>query len=353
MPGLSGALDIARWSLYSSQLAIEVTSHNLANANTEGYSRQTLEVRANNPITMGPGQMGTGVKAQQVVRAYDQFVNEQVNLKRSDYYFWSTQKDTMEQIEMIFNESDEFGLNYLLGEFWNAWGDLSNNPDGVPEREALLAKSSNLISSIKDIDYNLRAYQDNLNSNIQASVTQINSLVSQIADLNNQISSVEIEGVVNANDLRDSRDLLLEELSSYIDINYYEEETSGQMMVFIMGGTPLVLGNNHYDLSTARNTATGNTDIFWQDNAGREVDVTSSFEGGKIAGWVDARDSKIDSYLASLNTLTKELMWQVNSLHSEGNGLQAVSSMVGTVEVGDLADNLGTDFMGSVGIVEI
>ena len=345
MPGIGGALDIARWSLYSSQLAIEVLSHNIANANTPGYSRQQLKIESNVPITMGPGQIGTGVKATEVTRYYDAFINEQVTLKKSQYYYWDAQNRAMEEIETIFNESDEYGLNKIMGEFWNAWSDLSNNPEGSPEREALLAKSNNLIQFIGNLDYNLREYQRHLDSSIRGSVNQINGLIKQIADLNNQISSVEINGIINANDLRDRRELLLENLAEYLDISYYEEESSGQVMVYILGGTPLVLGKDHYALDYQRNPATGFTDILWKDLSGRTINLTNKLEGGKIAGWANVRDTKIGSYLDSMNSLTKELVWQVNALHSEGVGLDPVSSLTGTVEITDPTDDLGADFL--------
>ncbi len=345
MPGVGGALDIARWSLYSSQLAIEVLSHNIANANTPGYSRQQLKVQSNVPITMGPGQIGTGVKATEVTRYYDAFINEQVTLKKSQYYYWDAQNGAMEEIETIFNESDEYGLNKIMGEFWNAWSDLSNNPEGSPEREALLAKSNNLIQFVGDLDYNLREYQRHLDSSIRGSVSQINGLIKQIADLNNQISSVEIDGIINANDLRDQREFFLENLAEYLDINYYEEESSGQVMVYILGGTPLVLGKDHYTLGQQRNADTGFTDILWKDLSGRTVNVTNKLDGGKIAGWVNVRDTKIGSYLDSMDSLTEELVWQVNSLHSEGVGLDPVSSLTGTVEITALTDDLGADFL--------
>ena len=345
MPGLSGALDIARWSLYSSQLAIEVVGHNIANANTPGYSRQSLQVQANIPITMGPGQIGTGVKATEVIRAYDTFINKQVDLKTSQYYYWQAQNTAMEEIETIFNESDEYGLNALMGEFWNAWGDLANNHDGTAERESLIAKSGNMTQFINDIDYNLRQYQRYLDSSIQGYVNQMNTIISQIADLNAQITSIEVKGLINANDLRDKRDLLVEQLSEYVDINYYEEESSGQVMVYVLGGTPLVLGNSAYTLDCRQNATTGLTDIIWMDQSGRTVNITDKLEGGKLAGWVNVRDTKIDRYLGSLNSLVEELVWQVNSLHSEGVGAASVSSMTGTVQISALTDDLGSDFL--------
>ncbi len=345
MSGLGGALNIASWSLYSSQLALEVLSHNIANANTQGYSRQSLQVEPNVPITMAPGQMGTGVKATEVTRAYDAFINEQITQKMSQYYYWEAQSSSMVEIENIFNESEGYGLNQLMGEFWNAWSDLSNNPDGIPEREALLAKTENLVQFTGDMDYNLRQYQRHLDSSIRGSVDQINTVIEQIADLNKQISSVEIDGMINANDLRDRRELLLEELSTYMDISYYEEEQSGQVMVYILGGTPVVLGKEAYSLDYEIDTTTGYTNVLWQDSSGRTVDITHKLEGGKIAGWIDVRDTKIGSYLGSLNTLTEELVWQVNALHSQGVGLESVDSMTGTVEVSGLADDLSTDFL--------
>ncbi|HPS92985.1 MAG TPA: flagellar basal body rod C-terminal domain-containing protein, partial [Deltaproteobacteria bacterium] len=192
---------------------------------------------------------------------------------------------------------------------------------------------------------NLRACQRNINNTIAGSVDQVNSITSQIAELNKSISTVEIDGVINANDLRDRRDLLLGQLSELVNISYYEEEQSGQVMVYILGGTPLVLGNDTYSLSSLRDTVTGDTNIVWNDTSGRTLNITNKIEGGKLAGLVDARDSKIDTYLDSLNTLSKEIVWQVNALHSEGVGLAPVSEMTGTVEMSGLTDDLGTDFL--------
>jgi len=345
MSGIGGALNIARWSLYSSQLALEVTAHNIANANTEGFSRQSLRIEPNYPLNVGPGQIGTGVKATEVVRAYDEFINEQVNLKKSEYYFWNAENGAMEEIETIFNESDGYGINKLLGDFWNAWGDLSNNSEGVPERESLINKTRSLVQVSKDVDYNLRAYQRNLDSNLRGAVDEINIIIEQVAELNARITSTEIDGSNNANDLRDRRDLLLGDLSEYMDISYYEEESSGQVMVYIMGGTPLVLGTSEYSLSYGNNVSTGFTNLYWNDNSGRQLDITQRIQGGKIAGWVDVRDNKIGSYLGTMNTLMEELVWQVNDLHSEGVGLSSVSSMVGNVEVSGPGDDLDTDFL--------
>jgi flagellar hook-associated protein 1 FlgK len=284
---------------------------------------------------MVPGQIGTGVSATEITRQYDEFVTKQVIEQNSDTEFWSAQYKAMEEIESIFTENEESGINYLLGQFWNAWSDLSDNPDGTAEREALIAQSENLVQAITDIDYNLRSYQRYLNNAIQGAVETVNSLTSQIADLNGKITSVEIDGSVNANDLRDTRDKLLLELSSYVDISYYEEEQSGQVMVYILGGTPLVMGLSSYSLTNQYNNQTGNTDVLWQDSSGREVNITDDLDGGKIAGWIETRDNRIGQYLDTFNTFAGELIYQVNDLHSLGVGLESVSSMTGTETIED------------------
>jgi flagellar hook-associated protein 1 len=344
MSGLGGALSIAGWTLYNSQLALQVTSNNVANANTEGYSKQTLKLEPNFPLNIGPGSIGTGARATEVVRAHDDFINSQVNTKASQYYYWKAQNDAMSEIETIFNETGDTGLNAMLSKFWSAWGDLADNPDGTAEREALLAQTETLVQTVKNMDYDLRETQRNLDDNIRGSVDQVNTLVQQIADLNNQISGVEVKGSVNANDLRDRRDQLLKSLSEYMDISYYEEENSGQVMVYILGGTPLVLGKNTYSLDSQFSQATGFSSVVWQDESGRTVDITDKLEGGKIAGWVNVRDNGIDTYLDSLNTLTDELTWQVNSLHADGTGIEPVSSMTGTVDITSPDDDLGANF---------
>jgi flagellar hook-associated protein 1 FlgK len=323
--------------MYSSQLAIEIASHNIANANTEGFSKQNLRLEANQAINMGPGQIGTGVKAVEVTRANDAFLTAQVAQKKSDYAYWNSQNTAMTEIESIFNETGDSGLNASMGEFWSAWGDLANNPDGSPERQSLLAKTDNLLSMVHDIDDNLRVYQRNLDTKIRGSVTEVNTILKQIADLNGSISNMEVKGSVNANDLRDQRDLLLDKLSEHMDITHYEDERTGQVMVYILGGTPLVMGKDTYTLSTQRDTTTGFSSVLWNDSSGRTIDITHKLKGGDIAGLAYARDSGgIDSYLGSLNTLTKELVWQVNSLHSEGAGLQSAQQMTGTVEINDI-----------------
>lgn len=347
MSGIYSSLDIGKQTLLASQIALNVVSNNIANANTEGYSKQNVTLKANMSIPSSAGQIGTGVTATEITRQYNLLFSQQANDAKSDYEYWSSQSTVLQEIETIFNESDETGLNNILSEFWSAWSDLSNNPDGAAERESLLAQSENLISTIKEMSANLKSYQDTLNTDIQNAVGEVNSILSQIADLNARITNVEAGGTTNANDLRDSRDELVNQLNQYMDVSYSEDNETGQYSVYVNGGTPLVLGNTSYSLSCERNAVTGNTDVIWKGVSGNTVNLTDDLEGGEIAGWINVRDNYISEYSDSLNTLAGEIIWQVNSLHSEGTGLSSVSSMTGTVTIDDADAAIdGTDASG-------
>ena len=124
-------------------------------------------------------------------------------------------------------------------------------------------------------------------------MTEVNTITQQIADLNLSISTVEVKGSVNANDLRDQRDLLLDKLAEHMDITYYEDERSGQVMVFVLGGTPLVMGKETNTLSTERDATTGFSRVLWNDSSGRTIDLTHKLKGGDIAGLVNIRDSGV------------------------------------------------------------
>ena len=229
--------------MLTSQLSLEVISHNIANANTDGYSEQTLQVKANNPINTAPGQLGTGVIATQVTRQYNAYLNQQVIQKTSDDSYWNAQQSTMDEVDNIFNESSGNGINSLMSTFWNDWSNLATTPDDTSTRQTLLSDSDNLISTLQEMDTNLTSSQQNLDTTINSDVDDANTLIKQIATLNSEITSVEVKGQTNANDLRDERDLDLQNLAKQLNISSYEDSNTGAVNVYILGGTPLVEGN--------------------------------------------------------------------------------------------------------------
>jgi len=320
MSSLYGILNTAGTALLTQQNAIEVTGHNIANVNTPGYSRQRVDMETNVPLLSQPGQTGAGVNAAEIQRIYDRFLGKQINDENQSLGNWEAQKGIYERVEMLFNESTGYGLNQAMSEFWNAWQNMANNPSDLASRAALLAKSETMATSFNNIYSNLEQIQADIDTSITGTVEEINSVTEQIAGLNEKITRIEVGGQ-NANDYRDSRDILLKDLSLMIDIVTFEN-SEGKVTVLTVGGRPLVENFSSWDLST-QNNAFGHKDILWTDSEGNQVDITDNISGGKLKGWLEARDVTISDYLSNHDDLAAEIIQEVNDLHSAGYGLDS------------------------------
>jgi len=318
MSFLYSILDTGKSALLSQQYGISVTGHNIANVNTPGYTRQRVQLETNFPISTSPGQIGTGVGVAEVERVYDRFVGAQIQNETMNLGEWEAYRDSLERLEAVFNESEGYGLNNVMGEFWNAWQDLSNNPGGQAERVALIAKSETMSTTFNQFRKDITTIQQDADFNIRMTVGEINDLSLKISDLNKRISEAEAIGQ-NANDYRDRRDLLLNEMSLLIDINSFETD-DGKVTVLTGSGRPLVENLSAWNLSTEPD-GTGLHDIVWVDNDGNSVDITAEVSGGKLKGWVEVRDVVVPKYRDDLDTLAKGIIDEVNTLHSAGYGL--------------------------------
>jgi len=324
MSNIIGLLDIGSRALLAHQKAISTTGHNIANVNTPGYSRQRVNLSTSPGMTSMPGQMGTGVRASDIQRIYDQFLGSQINTESYNQGKWEAQKSSLERVEIIFDETTGFGLNQAMGDFFNALQDLSNNPAGHTERQVLLAKSEIMAETFNKISSDLNQLQNDLDSNIEGTVIEINTIAGEISDLNFKIGDIEKSGQ-NANDLRDKRDLYLKELSSMIDISSFEGN-DGQVTVSVGSGTPLVQPPYAFSLSTATN-ASGHENVLWVNRDGSTVDITNDISGGKLKGWIDVRDVTIENYKTSLDNLASSMITEVNNLHTGGFDLNSVAGV--------------------------
>lgn len=318
MSNITGILNVAKGALSTQQRAIDVTGHNIANVNTPGYSRQKATIVTNKPISSPCGPMGTGVQVENIKRIYDRFLGNQINTENSNLGRWEAQKGGLEKAEMVLNESSGYGLSQAMTAFWNAWQDLVNNPSGHTERLVLSAKGEALADTFNRAHSDLKSIQADMDANIEGRVTEINRFTDQIADLNRQIAGIEGNGQ-NANDLRDKRDLLLNELSYMVDVTT-SEASDGSVTVALSSGRTLVQNDRSWDLS-AQNNPSGFPNIAWNDGSGNSVDITHTISGGELKGWVEVRDILIPGYLTNLDELANQIMEAVNSLHVEGFGL--------------------------------
>jgi flagellar hook-associated protein 1 FlgK len=318
MSDIYAIMSLAGQALMTQQLAISVTSHNIANVNTPGYSRQQLIMTTNTPLDSSIGLIGNGVSGEAIERIYDRFLSAQISNESQGLGRWDAQKDAVELVEIIFNEADGSGLSQSMSKFWDAWQSLTNNPAGTTERQVLVTASQVLATTFNYLSSDLSQSRQDLDLAIQATVADINRLSEQLADLNEKIISSEA-GSLSANDYRDQRDLVLKELSELIDTNTFED-ANGAVSVLVANGRPLVTAGQFWQLSTETNAA-GLQDVVWVDQAGNTTNITADISGGKLKGYLEVRDGVIVDYINRLDTLAQTLMTEVNSAHQSGFAL--------------------------------
>lgn len=326
MIGLSHALDISKWALFTNQLAINVTGHNIANVNTEGYSRQSLQLEANMPMDYLPGQLGGGVKAKAITRSYDRFLGVQITNELQPLGYWQAKNDMLSQVESIFNESSDHSLHSAITNFWDAWQQLSNDPTNAASRSALIANAQELSTEMNHTYDNLFQLQKDANGQIKYAVSEINRLSDEIAGLNKQIAQAQ-SGSENPNDLRDQRDLKLRELASWVDVHYFENG-SGELNVFTGGGRTLVQSvfSTHLDV-TEDPTNHAFYRITWEGVNGGATDITDAIRSGKLKGYLDMRDKIIPDKIKELDKIAGGIVNEVNKLHYLGYGLDGSTNM--------------------------
>ena len=333
MSGIGLVLDIAKSALLSQQYAIDVTSHNIANASTEGYSRQRIELEARKGDIYSGLLLGRGVNASDVTRIADQFIEARIADRESDAALLEAAEHYMAILEGIFDETSGNGLTARLTAFWNAWHDLSNNPSGDPERAMLQQKGDLLAEAFNSLNADTAEFTTVLTQSIIGAVEKINEITAAIAELNNQIVGMEMNRT--AHDLRDQRNVLLNELSEYINNKWFEQE-NGSVTVIAGKGNVLVLDNQNYNMFV------DGLGVKLETSGDSSVNLTDSITGGKLGGWLDIRDEVIPKYQADLDALAKSLIGEVNKIHSQGVGLHFFDSAITGTYVTDASGALDT-----------
>ncbi|MFW6415541.1 MAG: flagellar hook-associated protein FlgK, partial [Thermodesulfobacteriota bacterium] len=244
MPGLGSVLNIGRGGLFSSQSAIETTSNNISNVETPGYSRRNVRLEEAPSIDYKPGQLGTGVRAEEVLRSFDNFVEEQYLNKNSDFKKWEQLTQTLESLETSFDNSEESGLNEALSEFWGLWQELAESPQDGGVRNSLLGKSQSLLNIVQMTDQDISRLQDKMEDYIKEDVDRVNEILEEIASVNQQITEHKTPNN-NPNRLMDKRNELMRELSELIDVKVFNEK-EGDLMLTTRAGHTLVDGREHF-----------------------------------------------------------------------------------------------------------
>ncbi len=339
MSGILGLMDIAKRALAAEQLGVEVTSHNISNVNTPGFSRQIVNFETSLALPSPYGPLGYGVKVAGIERAFDPFVTARLDTNTSLLAENKSTKESLDQVASLFNETQDDGLSSIISGFFNAWQTLSDNPSGSGERQSLLTQAQNLADAFSSRADQLVQTRTAITQQIGPTLTEINNYSSQIAQLNQEIISTEVNGE-QANDLRDQRNMALNKLSELVGIRYYTSG-DGTISVTLPNGASLVEGVNSWTLSS-QITPGDTVSVLWNGPGGTTEDVTSSLTGGKLSAQIQVRDTLISQYQSDLDDLAKELIGQVNSQHSQGAGLDLFSTTTSSnfVDTARIADPL-------------
>lgn len=326
MPTISSGISIALQAVLTHSQVLEITEHNIANASTKGYRRQSAILTAEMPSSIngadyrtGAGQRGNGVTIDRIQRFNLAFFDGRYRAVSAEAQNWEAQSGILSQLESILAETSEDGLLPKLDQFWSGWQSLSNDPTNSSLRTILLDDASSLATAFNRRATQITQMRSDQNEVVAGQVEEINSLASQIANLNENIARVISVGE-QPNDLMDKRDVALDRLAELTG-SVSTEQNNGEMMVSV-GGHVLVVGHDTFKLEMRQNTTdTSVMDVYWSDN--QKLTPPS----GELKGTLEVRDRVLADQLNGLNTMSAGLIAQVNAIHSGGFGLNNTTGM--------------------------
>ncbi|MFH0919271.1 MAG: flagellar hook-associated protein FlgK [Fibrobacterota bacterium] len=327
MSGLLSTMSIGVRGLSASQLALNITSQNISNANTEGYSRKRLNQVSDFRRDPQFGQMGFGVEVTSITRIRDFFIDRQINRQTTELNYFKEIDNTLTRMENVFGEPSDTTLSKALDQFWNSWSDLGNNPESVAARDVVKANSQVLIDTFHNLSKEMRNLRESKNDDIAVTVTQVNQYLKEIYNLNREISIVEISGADKANDARDQRDLAIKKLSELINIT---TEDAGQGVVSVLtNGNMLVSPTSYVTLETSTVSGLRPDGTSYSTIGVRFSSTKKDYmpQSGKLRGLVDSRDIYVPQYEAKLDEVANSIVTQVNSLHSRGYNMNGVTGI--------------------------
>lgn len=307
--------------------AITTAGHNISNANTEGYSRQRVQLKEFDPLYRPdlerperPGMIGQGIDVQSVERVRDEMLDNRITESQHSESYWETRSNYYTMIEQIYNEPDDVSIRSNMDKFWQSWQELSVHPESQAARQAVVSRGDSLVDSITSKWENLMGVGNLLNGDIEATVRQVNDFANQIAAINGEIVRSRAMGD-NPNDLLDRRDLLVDKLSKLANITT-DRRDSDEFMVHLDGNI-LVQGNiaRNFSLETVLDN-NGYDKLVWSDT-GDDAYVS----GGKLGALIELRDSDIRSEIQSLNTMTMNFADLVNDVHRNAYGANNVTGL--------------------------
>jgi len=341
---LNGALQIGRSAIVASQAAMQVAGNNMANAATPGYHRRTVHLAgARDVMIVGGAFAGTGVQLQAIRREVDTALQARFRGATSEQHANLIDQRFLTALETLQNELTDNDLSSALSDFFNSFSELANNPEDHAIRSLVVETGLALADRVAAMGQSYQQTIDEIDRALSTSIIQANNLLDGIALLNTQITQTE-QGAGEAGNLRDQRDLLIDELSEFIQITVIEQAT-GSVDVLV-DSVPILLAGVDRGLEVRTQTVNGQLEVSLRVAAdGTHLQANSGSIGGLLRQRVDTIEPAIDD----LDTFASQLIYQVNRTHSQGQGRRGFESVAGTELVDDTTlhlnnVNVGLDY---------
>ena len=305
MSGLFGTLNNATKGLLVQQSALQTTSHNISNANTEGYSRQRVIMETDNPYTLGGiGQLGTGVRIASIDRIVDPYVNKQLRNENSALEMYNQKSDILGQLEGIFNEPSTSGLNNNLSNVFAAWTYLGSNPELSTAKTMVAQNSETFTDTLHHMSRQIDNLHEDTVQDIKKSVLDFNGKVQQLDSLNRQIFNMTTQGQT-PNDLLDQQDKILSELSGISGVEATYDKFN--RVSITVGGESVLTEKSIAEMSVSPD----HVGQLMVDN--KAIAITSGTIKGSQESLVEIAIKKQD-----LNDIAFTFATAVNAVHSDG-----------------------------------
>lgn len=312
MSGLNSIMDTSLSAMFAAQAGLATTGHNIANANTPGYSRQTVLLTPRRPDILSYGAIGRGVEIQGIRRIQDEFLMQNLRSQNARLSSYTSTDTTLYEIENILGSVDNDHLGDSLTNFFNAWGALAQPPIDTSLKQDVVTNAMSLVNDFHAVSESLDDLEADIEKDIGNEISNFNQLLDQVADLNKQIMAAETNGQP-ANDLRDQRDYVIGEVSQIAEVSVLEREDGSKDI--ILGGRTMV----------ARDSVTHFQSTYVETDRGYELSIVTngsnqqvSLTTGKLKGLMDSRDTQINDVRESLDAVAKQLITEVNDLHAQG-----------------------------------
>lgn len=308
MASIFNSLYVGYSGLNASQIAIDTTGHNIANAETEGYTRQRVNASAATPVSISPGLRGNGVEVDDIIRIFDSFVYERYTATAQDKEYSDFTRETMETLSTYFPEIEGVGVKADLQEYFNMWQSFADNPDNDAMKVALAEQTKILAQDIHNTYQQVSALQVQMNEQLVVAVNEVNRIGSEIADLNLSIEEAELAHLDNANDLRDERDRLELSMAKLIGSDVFGgrvvsdtsadrnlSERTGHYNIHVEGFN-LVDGTTFHPIGIMNTeNPEGFYDLYYERQDAVRIPFATEVDGGKIGAILDLRGSILDS----------------------------------------------------------